>query len=210
MNEIRQHCLKKIEEIFKNYNWNFLDREILEEKLLWNIMDIEINELIRINKILSSEYINEILRMPESMEKSIYNHTIRESREKNIERSWDSVQFKWLYKKNYNKIIGNIYYNKNSDFVLSKIKYGIWEPEKIISINPQQLYPDLWENIILKNAKKMEAFSREKNAQGTTAFKCGKCKKNNSTYYQMQTRSADEPMTTFVTCLECYNRWKFC
>jgi transcription elongation factor S-II len=26
----------------------------------------------------------------------------------------------------------------------------------------------------------------------------------------MQTRSADEPMTTFVSCLECYNRWKFC
>ncbi|BGP36215.1 transcription elongation factor TFIIS [Rhodotorula kratochvilovae] len=28
-------------------------------------------------------------------------------------------------------------------------------------------------------------------------------------YYQMQTRSADEPMTTFVTCLACSNRWKF-
>lgn len=31
-----------------------------------------------------------------------------------------------------------------------------------------------------------------------------------TTYYQMQTRSADEPMTTFVTCVNCGNRWKFC
>lgn len=39
-------------------------------------------------------------------------------------------------------------------------------------------------------------------------FKCGKCKSKKTTYYQMQTRSADEPMTTFITCMECANRWK--
>lgn len=41
-------------------------------------------------------------------------------------------------------------------------------------------------------------------------FKCGKCQKKNCTYTQLQTRSSDEPMTTFVFCLECGNRWKFC
>ena len=44
----------------------------------------------------------------------------------------------------------------------------------------------------------------------TAALKCGKCKKRNCTYNQLQTRSADEPMTTFVLCNECGNRWKFC
>jgi transcription elongation factor S-II len=39
-------------------------------------------------------------------------------------------------------------------------------------------------------------------------FKCGKCRSKKTTYYQMQTRSADEPMTTFVTCTNCQNRWK--
>ena len=43
----------------------------------------------------------------------------------------------------------------------------------------------------------------------TDAFKCGKCGKNETTYYQMQTRSADEPMTTFVTCSNCGKKWKF-
>jgi transcription elongation factor S-II len=41
-------------------------------------------------------------------------------------------------------------------------------------------------------------------------FYCSGCKKKSKCdYYQLQTRSADEPMTTFVTCLECDRRWKF-
>lgn len=44
----------------------------------------------------------------------------------------------------------------------------------------------------------------------TDMFKCGKCGKRKCKYFQMQTRSADEPMTTFVTCVHCGNKWKFC
>ncbi|KAK9694107.1 transcription elongation factor TFIIS [Basidiobolus ranarum] len=47
-------------------------------------------------------------------------------------------------------------------------------------------------------------------AAETDAFKCGKCGGRKCTYFQMQTRSADEPMTTFVTCTICENKWKFC
>ncbi|KAJ7280165.1 transcription factor S-II, central domain-containing protein [Mycena rebaudengoi] len=43
----------------------------------------------------------------------------------------------------------------------------------------------------------------------TTAFQCSKCKQRKCRYRQAQTRSADEPMTTFVTCVNCNNRWKF-
>ena len=39
-------------------------------------------------------------------------------------------------------------------------------------------------------------------------FRCGRCKSYKTTYYQMQTRSADEPMTVFITCHACDNRWK--
>ena len=44
----------------------------------------------------------------------------------------------------------------------------------------------------------------------TDTFTCGKCKQKKVAYYQMQTRSADEPMTTFCNCTICGNRWKFC
>ena len=41
----------------------------------------------------------------------------------------------------------------------------------------------------------------------TDLLKCGKCLKSNCTYNQLQTRSADEPMTTFVMCNECGHRY---
>jgi len=171
---------------------------------------VDIFERLRIYRVTSPSWKYEILKMPEIMEKSIYNTTIKEARSKKIDRSWSAPQFKWLYKKNYNKVYSNICTNKNADFVLGKIKYGLWEPENIVSMKPQELYPDIWEEIIIKNSRKMELLSKEKNVQGTSMFKCGKCKERNCTYFQMQTRSADEPMTTFVTCLTCANRWKFC
>jgi len=43
----------------------------------------------------------------------------------------------------------------------------------------------------------------------TDAFQCGRCKQKKTRYRQAQTRSADEPMTTFVTCTNCGHRWKF-
>ena len=199
---MRTHVLNKIKEVFETNVVN--ENEIIyTESEKEKIKNPEI-----INKLESLEWINELLKFPEIMEKSIYNTTIKEARAKLVERSWSSQQFKWLYKKNYMKVYGNIKLNKNADFVLGKIKYGLWEPENIVSMKPQELFPDMWEDIIVKSARKMELLSRENNVQGTSMFKCGKCKKNNCTYYQMQTRSADEPMTTFVTCLKCSKRWK--
>lgn len=43
----------------------------------------------------------------------------------------------------------------------------------------------------------------------TDMFQCGRCKERKCTYSQLQTRSCDEPMTTFVHCTVCGNRWKF-
>ena len=45
-------------------------------------------------------------------------------------------------------------------------------------------------------------------AAETDMFQCGRCKQRKCKYFQMQTRSADEPMTTYVTCMNCGNRWK--
>jgi transcription elongation factor S-II len=209
MTEIRKHCLEKIKTIFDERDWEIVESTELVEKLERSIFDVDIYERLRIHKILSPTWKQELLKMPEVMEKSIFNTTIKDARSRLVERSWNSNEFRWLYKKNYTRLIGNISYNKNADFVLNKIKYGLWEPQEIISMSSQLLFPELWETILLNNAKKLAMIGKEQNQQGTDIFRCGKCKKNNCTYFQMQTRSADEPMTTFVTCLECGKRWKF-
>lgn len=197
---IRSHVLSKFKEIFENVTITPEERERLKTQ--------ETKDPQRIERILDPSWTTTLNSFPEKIEKSIYNTTIKQARDKTIDRSWSSPEFKWLYKTNYTKVYSNLRLNKNADFVLGKIKYGLWEPEKIISMTPQELYPDIWEELILKNIKKMEQLSKQNNVQGTDMFRCGKCKKNNCTYYQMQTRSADEPMTTFITCLNCSNRWK--
>jgi transcription elongation factor S-II len=208
MAELRNFVSSKIEEVCKNYDWDIPNKN----KLSISLFNNDLNEIIGYYKINSETWNEQIKKIPLVMEKSIYNNTIKEAKRDYVERSWDCIDFKNIYKKNYKKIYSNIYLNKNATFVLDKIKYGIWEPEKIITMTPQELFPDLWKDIItklLKKSDRMEKLTKEENQSGTDMFQCGKCKKRNCTYYQMQTRSADEPMTTFVTCLSCYNRFKF-
>lgn len=54
---------------------------------------------------------------------------------------------------------------------------------------------------------KLNANAPSKDHRGR--FCCGKCGSWRTDYYQLQTRSADEPMTTFVTCFHCNHRWRF-
>ena len=44
----------------------------------------------------------------------------------------------------------------------------------------------------------------------SSSLQCGKCGQRKVSYSQAQTRSADEPMTTFCECTVCGNRWKVC
>ena len=72
----------------------------------------------------------------------------------------------------------------------------------------QELFPKRWEKIIEEKIQRDKS-KYEINIEATTdEFKCWKCKKRKCTYYELQTRSADEPMTTFVSCLSCGNHWK--
>ena len=62
---------------------------------------------------------------------------------------------------------------------------------------------------LIEDKKVRDKQKYEPNIEASTDnFTCNKCKSKKCTYYQLQTRSADEPMTTFVTCLECGKRWK--
>ncbi|XP_006538775.1 transcription elongation factor A protein 3 isoform X3 [Mus musculus] len=89
---------------------------------------------------------------------------------------------------------------------------GAISPELIAKMTAEEMASD--ELRELRNAMTQEAIREHQMAKtgGTTTdlLRCSKCKKKNCTYNQVQTRSADEPMTTFVLCNECGNRWKFC
>lgn len=83
---------------------------------------------------------------------------------------------------------------------------------KLAKMTPEEMASDEMKKVREKFVKEAINDAQLATAEGTKTdlLKCGKCKKRNCTYNQMQTRSADEPMTTFVLCNECGNRWKFC
>jgi transcription elongation factor S-II len=62
------------------------------------------------------------------------------------------------------------------------------------------------------NQKKSDLYQKELNgnkSQATTdLFECKKCKKRQCVYYELQTRSADEPMTKFIKCCNCGFQWR--
>lgn len=114
------------------------------------------------------------------------------------------------YKEKYRIIYSNIISKNNKDLKF-KIVDGDIKPDFLVNCDPKKLMPEHLQKE-LKEIHERNLF----NAQGATIersvtdrFQCGKCKERKVSYYQLQTRSADEPLTTFCTCEACGNRWKF-
>lgn len=142
-----------------------------------------------------------------NLEKGIFNETIKYCKEKSIELKWSNINFSKKYSQLARKILANITYTPNANEVKQKILKNIWPPETIAAKTHQELHPEYYEKLKLKIMEKHINKNTEQEHDGF--FTCGKCKSKKTTYTQAQTRSADEPMTTFVTCLNCENRWKF-
>ncbi|CAN6467635.1 unnamed protein product [Victoria cruziana] len=129
----------------------------------------------------------------------------------------ESVMFEKLGRSNgaqkskYRSIMFNLKDANNPD-LRRKVLVGEVKPERLITMAPVEMASDRrkQEN---KQIQEKALFECERGgpAKATTdQFKCGRCGQRKTTYYQLQTRSADEPMTTFVTCVNCNNHWKFC
>lgn len=109
-----------------------------------------------------------------------------------------------VYNEKLNEIIENLNPNSRIDnkFLLKALKENTISGQSIAFMKPHEIHPDNWEKEI--NKKKMTEYKKD-NMAATDAYKCHKCKKRKCRVYQLQTRSADEPLTTFVSCLVCQN-----
>lgn len=142
-----------------------------------------------------------------NLEKGIFNETIKYCKEKSIELKWSNINFSKKYSQLARKVLANLTYTPNASEVKRKILENIWQAETIAAKTHQELHPEYYAEIKLKIMAKYINLNPEQEHDGF--FTCGKCKSKKTTYTQAQTRSADEPMTTFVTCLNCDHRWKF-
>jgi DNA-directed RNA polymerase subunit M/transcription elongation factor TFIIS len=67
----------------------------------------------------------------------------------------------------------------------------------------QEMCPDKWKTLIEQKIKRDKSRLHTNIEASTDLFTCKKCRSKKCTYYELQTRSADEPATIFITCLDC-------
>ncbi|XP_074538730.1 transcription elongation factor A protein 3 isoform X4 [Halichoeres trimaculatus] len=136
----------------------------------------------------------------DSMAAELEDHIYQESRATDMK-----------YKNRVRSRISNLKDPKNPG-LRKNVLAGSIELSRFATMSAEEMASDELKQ--LRNVLTQEAIREHQMAKtgGTTTdlLQCGKCKKKNCTYNQVQTRSADEPMTTFVLCNECGNRWKFC
>ena len=157
------------------------------------------------NRVITTidRFVNDII-VSRNIEKSIYNKTIETSTEYKIIKRWDNKFFVLLYVDKFKMIYFNL---KNPD-ILKKILNKTIKSSDFAFKSHQELYPEKWDKLIEEKKQRLENKYFPKIEASTDNFICRKCKSNKCTYYQLQTRSADEPMTTYVTCIDCGSRWK--
>lgn len=145
-----------------------------------------------------------------NLEKGIFNYAIKASKERNVIRKWDNPYFVILYLDKFKTIYNNL--NKNSQVhntnLMKRLKQGEFKPHELAFMTHHQMYPEKWKKLVTAKIERDTNATKIDFSAATDDFTCWKCKGNKCRYYQMQTRAADEPTTTFVTCLSCANRWK--
>ena len=160
--------------------------------------------VIFLNKELNDE------KKSRQIEKSIYNNIIKYTKKNNIKRKWNNIHFKSLYISRIRSIYSNIKedsYLKNKNFK-KKILNNEIDVTMISELSKYDIFPENWKDLIEEKMKKDKLKYELKPEAMTDIFKCHRCSGRSCTYYEVQTRSADEPMTQFINCLDCGNRWK--
>ena len=114
-----------------------------------------------------------------------------------------------IKKEKYRDLIFNM--KKNSELRISVLNGSIKAKELILMSNDELANKKLKlirkENID-KSINELICARNDGKTKNTNEYKCFKCNQRNCHYSQAQTRSADEPMTIFITCLSCGNKWK--
>jgi DNA-directed RNA polymerase subunit M/transcription elongation factor TFIIS len=142
--------------------------------------------------------------IPINLEKSIFNHCVRKVKEP----SWQDYHFVNTYRHKFLDIHKNL---QRSPTLKKHLLERKLKPKDVLELEPNELHPGgPWDTMmtekIHKDIRKQALAKEAMNQEGF--FTCGRCKSKKTTYYQLQTRSADEPMTTFVSCLSCGKNWK--
>ncbi len=166
--------------------------------------EIRTKSVLKLNELIKDE------KLSRKVEQSLYNYIVKLSKEKRIRRMWSNQIFKNLY----NSKIISIYSNLKTDSYVNNPKFlervinGEIKAKDMGKLTVYDINPDNWKELFDAKEKRDKIKYELKPEAMTNLFKCRKCGSRETSYYEVQTRSADEPMTHFITCLKCRSRWR--
>ena len=139
-----------------------------------------------------------------NIEKGVFNYAIKEASSKKIIKKWENPLFVQIYIDR----LRTIYLNLKNPTLLTQLTNKEILPQQFAYMTHQEMDSSHWKEL-LEQKMKRDANKFTTNIQASTdMFTCKKCKSKRCTYYELQTRSADEPATIFITCLDCGKNWK--
>lgn len=144
-----------------------------------------------------------------AFESLLYSSSLDTATKEKVIKSWKNSEFVEIYLAVCRKIIGNMNSqsyvgNKN---LQRRILAGELTLEQMCKQNYYELFPEHWEAMVDHQAKRERIQLEGDFSRATDRWQCNGCKLRKCTYYELQTRSADEPMTIFIHCLNCGKRW---
>lgn len=144
------------------------------------------------------------------LEIGVFNSTLDYAISLHIQLCWTCSLFMETYINNARAIYTNL---KSDSYIgnsklYEKLKNHEFLPHELAYMAKEEMYPEIWKEIIDKQKLKLKAAYEIKQVSMTDAIKCGKCKNNKISYYELQIRSGDENMTQFFCCITCGHKWK--
>lgn len=146
------------------------------------------------------------------IEMGVYNYSISKCKIKELIPLWECNEFNEIYLTKAKSVYANLnakcYVGNIS--LMEKVKKGDIKPELVGLLPPSDVFPERWNHIIQENQHREKLIYESTMAKTTDKFVCpnSKCRGRKCVYVEAQIRSADEPMTMFITCLLCGKRFQ--
>ncbi len=146
----------------------------------------------------------------QDLERGIFNWTIEFSDNHNIIKNWENPKFKYIYVEKARSVVSNIDDKSylGNERLKKRLAINEFEAHDIPFMNPEHIFPERWTETLDNYIKKYENAYENKMVPMTDMFLCIKCKKRECTYYEIFSRSADEPAVIHIRCCNCGNSWK--
>ena len=144
------------------------------------------------------------------LEIGVFNSSLEQADIRKIRKNWENPAFVIIYNILSRRTISNLTpdsYIKNLRLI-ERLKDKEFKPHEVAFMNYGELNPDNWRSLIEQQVKRETKLLEGNKDMATDQFKCNRCNKRQCSYYEMQTRSADEPMTIFIRCLNCGKQWR--